>query len=69
MEAVPGAIPATTPVVAPTVATVVKPLVQEPPVIDDVRVLVVPVQMPVDPEMTGTGLIDINLDVVQVPIE
>ena len=56
MVAVPGAIPVTNPVDGLMVAVVVSPLVQDPPVIEAVRVPVCPVQIPVAPEIDGKGL-------------
>lgn len=65
----PGPIPVTIPVAAATVATVVSPLLQAPPVIDPVNVLVVPVHIPVAPEMAGAGLTLIIFVAVQPPME
>jgi len=57
---VPEITPVTIPVLAPTVATVVVPLVQVPPVVPSVNVMVVPAQNAVEPGMAdGRGLTEI----------
>ena len=57
MVVVPANTPVTTPVPATTVAIVVPPLLQVPPVVASLRVVVAPLQTWVVPEMvTGNGL-------------
>jgi hypothetical protein len=60
MTVVPGETPVTTPVDKPTVATPVALLLQEPPGVASVSVMVAPVQTTIGPLMAAGGVFTVN---------
>jgi len=65
---VPDTTPVTIPVLAPTVATDVVPLVQVPPVVPSVKVMVVPAQKAAAPDIADGKALTVTVPVALQPL-